>query len=192
MVRAHEVEEAGIPHEYLRQLCGEGELQRVGPTDAPMGAGHSLALVARRLPAGVVCLLSALRLHDLTTQNPYEVWLAVGIKAHRPRLEYPALRIVRFGPLAQEMGVEYYKVDGVRVRATNPARTVVDCFRYRNKVGIDVALEALRDYLKPEPRLGGSVMENATPEPMDRDALWRLAIAFRMTRVLRPYLEALS
>ena len=130
------------------------------------------------MPHGVVCLLSALRFHGLTTQAPFEVWLAIDRKARLPRLEHPPLRIVRFPAPALTEGVEGHAVEGVPVRVTTPARTVVDCFVYRNKVGLDVALEALRDCWR---------QRRAT-----MDELWQAARACRMANVMRPYLEALT
>jgi predicted transcriptional regulator of viral defense system len=129
-------------------------------------------------PPTVVCLLSALRFHRLTTQAPFEVWLGIGVKARLPRVEYPPLRIVRFSGPAQTEGVEEHVIWGVTVRVTNPARTVVDCFKYRYKVGMDVALEALRDCRQKR---------KATV-----DELHRAAQARRMANVMRPYLEALA
>jgi predicted transcriptional regulator of viral defense system len=130
------------------------------------------------VPHGVVCLLSALRFHRLTTQAPFEVWLAIGEKAWRPKLDYPPLHIVRFSGPALTTGVEEHIVQGVTVRVTDPARTVVDCFKYRNKIGLDVALEALRDCWR---------QKKAT-----MDQLHRAAQARRMPNVMRPYLESLT
>src|SRR5207302_4567454 len=138
---------------------------------------HSLAEVCKRVPHGVICLLSALRFHGLTTQSPFEVWLAIDRKARFPRVEHPTLRIVRFSSQALSEGVEEHDVEGVPVRVTTPARTVVDCFAYRNKVGLDVALEALRDCWRQKK---ASV-----------DEITRAAENRRMLNVMRPYLEAI-
>ena len=105
---------------------------------------HTLAEVCRRVPQGVVCLLSALRYHDLTTQSPVEVWLALGSKARTPKTDLLPLRIVRFSAAALAAGIEERLVEGVPVQVYDPAKTVVDCFKYRNKIGLEVALEALR------------------------------------------------
>jgi predicted transcriptional regulator of viral defense system len=123
-------------------------------------------------------LLSALRFHGLTTEAPFEVWLGIDAKARLPKVEYPPLRIVRFSGPALTEGVEEHVIRGVTVRVTNPARTVVDCFKYRNKVGLNVALEALRDCRQKR---------KATV-----DELHRVAQARRMANVMRPYLEALA
>jgi predicted transcriptional regulator of viral defense system len=138
----------------------------------------SLAAVAKKCPKAVVCLLSALRFHDLTTQSPGEVWLAIPNKARAPQLDYPPLRILRFSNCALADGVERHKVEGIPVRITGIARTVVDCFKFRNKVGLDVALEALREARRTK---RASV-----------DQLWSFATRFRMANVMRPYLETIA
>lgn len=139
---------------------------------------HSLAEVCKRVPHGVICLLSALRFHELTTQNPFEVWIAVDIKAREPKLEPLQVRVVRFSGKALTEGVEEMTIEGVRVRVYNPAKTVADCFKYRNKVGRDVALEALRDCLS---------QRKAT-----RGEIWSYAQICRVANVMRPYLEAVT
>jgi predicted transcriptional regulator of viral defense system len=144
---------------------------------------HSaLAEVARKHPRAVVCLLSALRFHEVTTQAPFEVWLAIPNKARAPRLDnlYRSgpLRIVRFSERALTEGIEEQLIDGVTVRLTNLARTVADCFKYRNKIGLDVALEALRESWKAK--------------RVTMDELWRYARLCRVTNVMRPYLESLT
>ena len=181
VLRAADLEEHGIPRVYLTRLVAEGVLERPSRgvyvlADADVTEHHSLAEACRRVPHGVVCLLSALRFHGLTTQSPFEVWLAIDRKARRPKVDYPPLRIVRFSGSDLAAGVATHEVEGVTVKVTGPARTVADCFAYRNTVGIDVALEALRDCLR---------LKQATP-----DDLYRVAKARRMANVMRPYLEA--
>ena len=126
----------------------------------------------------MVCLLSALRLHDLTTQAPFEVWLAIDNKAGTPKVDYPPLRIVRFSGAALTEGVEEHIVDGVTVRVTGVAKTVADCFKYRNKIGLDVVLEALR--------------EAWNANRMTSDEIWHYAKINRVANVMRPYLESLA
>jgi predicted transcriptional regulator of viral defense system len=126
----------------------------------------------------VVCLLSALQFHGLTTQSPFEVWVAIANKARAPKMEYPPLRIVRFSGAALTEGVEKHRVDGVTVRVTSVAKTVADCFKYRNKIGLDVALEALR--------------EAWNAKRVSIDDLWHYAQVCRVANVMRPYLEALT
>ena len=143
-----------------------------------MTALHSLAEVAKRVPHGVVCLLSALQAHGMTTEVPHAVWLQIDRRARAPKVTYPKLEVVRASGAALEHGIETRKIDGVEVRLTTPAKTVADCFRYRRHVGLEVALAALRDYLRK--RRGGI------------DALVAAARADRVYVFLRPYLEALA
>lgn len=138
----------------------------------------TMAEASKRVPHGVVCLLSALRFHELTTQSPFEVWLAIGEKARLPKLDYPPLRTVRFSGDALAFGIEEHKAEGVDVRVYSPAKTVADCFKYRNKIGLDVAIEALRDCLR---------QRKAT-----MDELWNAAKVCRMSKVMRPYLESIA
>jgi predicted transcriptional regulator of viral defense system len=183
VLRTRDLAAEGIPREYLRRLLNEGVLERPSRglyvlADAEPGEQQSLAEACKRVPHGVVCLLSALRFHHLTTQAPFEVWLAIGKKARFPKVDYPPLRIVRFSDAALKSGVEEHVLQGVPVRVTGPARTVVDCFKYRNKIGVDVALEALRDCRRKK---------RAT-----MDELYRTAQARRVANVMRPYLESLT
>ena len=138
---------------------------------------HTLAEVCRRVPHAVVCLLSSLRFHNLTTQSPAEVWLAIGSKARAPRVDLLPLRIVRFSAAARTGGVPEHLVEGVPVRVYDPAKTVVDCFKYRNKIGLDVALEALRAGWRER--------------RFTMDQIWHDATSCRMTNIMRPYLEGL-
>ena len=121
---------------------------------------------------------TALRFHDLTTQSPFEVWLAIGEKSRLPRFDNPPLRIVRFSKRALTYGVQERRIEGVPVQVFSPAKTVADCFRYRNKIGLDVALEALRECIRER---------KAT-----RDEIWNAAKVCRVANVIRPYLESLS
>lgn len=179
--RTRELEQAGITRTQIVRLVSAGQLQRIGrglyaPTDY-QGTEHSaLVAVAKRAPNIVFCLLTALRFHEITTQSPFEVWIAIANKDHPPRLDYPPLRTVRFSEASLRYGVEVRKVEGVALRITSPAKTVADCFKFRNKVGLDVALDALRDVLRER---------KATA-----DELWRCAKVNRVANVMRPYLEA--
>ena len=141
------------------------------------GEHQSLVEACKRVPHGVACLLSALRFHGLTTQAPFEVWLAIGHKVRQPKVQYPPIRFARFSDAMLREGVKKHQIQGVTVPVTTPSRTVVDCFVYRNKIGIDVALEALRDCLRTK-------MASV-------DELHRMAKLRRMANVMRPYLEAL-
>jgi predicted transcriptional regulator of viral defense system len=181
IARTRDLERAGISRTALRRLCERGSLERVGRglyrlPGAPLTERQDLAEAARRAPGGVVCLLSALRFHDLTTQNPFEVWLAIDRKAWRPRVTHPPLRLFYLSGRPLKEGVEVHVISGVSVRVFSAAKTVADCFKFRNKVGIDVAVEALREYRRAHPKR--------------LDALWKFAEIDRVARVIRPYLEA--
>ena len=183
ILRPRDLQAHGIPRVYLRMALDQGAIIRVGrglyiPKGAKPTEHHSLAQAAKRVPKGVVCLLSALRFHDLTTQSPFEVWLAIGEKSRLPRFDTPSLRIVRFSGRALTYGVQEHRIEGVPVHVFSPAKTVADCFRYRNKIGLDVALEALRDCIRKR---------KAT-----RDEIWDAAKRCRVANVMRPYLESLS
>lgn len=183
LIRARDLAPLGIARVALTRAVRQGQLQRLGrglyglPT-RPVSAHGTLAEVARRVPKGIVCLLSALRFHDLTTQAPFEVWIAIANKAAAPKLDYPPLRVVRFSDVVLNEGVEQHVIDGVPVRVTGVAKTVADCFKYRNKIGLDVALEALR--------------EAWAARRMSSDDIWRYAKLCRVANVMRPYLESLE
>lgn len=173
---------AGIHRQTLSRLVREGELERVTRGQyrvpaMPMTEHHGLAMVAAAVPQGVVCLLSALGFHGIGTQLPSEVWLAIDRRARRPALRYPPLRVVRFTGEALTKGIETHRVEGQSVRVYTLAKTVADCFKYRNKIGLEVAIEALREAWR-ERRI--------TMDEMDRYA--RIC---RVERVMRPYIEVL-
>ena len=183
VVRPRDLDRHGIPRMCLLRLHRDGVLDRPSRgiyvlADAEATEHHSLAEACKRVPHGVVCLLSALRMHELTTQAPFEVWLAIDRKARLPKVEYPPLRIVRFSAQDLVDGVEGRNVEGVPVRVTNLARTVVDCFGYRNEIGLDVAIEALRDSWRQK--------------KTTMDELYRAALSRRMANVMRPYMESLT
>jgi predicted transcriptional regulator of viral defense system len=183
LVRPRDLASRDIPRVTLTRLVRSGRLERIGRglyalPHRDVTEHQGLAETAKRFPHGVVCLLSALRFHGLTTQDPFEIWLAIDRKARRAQQDHPPLRIVRFPARALVEGVEEHQIEGVKVRITSPARTVADCFRYRSKVGLDVAIEALRDYRRAAT---GTV-----------DELWKAAEVARVRSVIRPYLEALA
>jgi predicted transcriptional regulator of viral defense system len=182
VVSTGEVRSEAIHHEYIRQLCAEGKLVREGRglytlPDADITVHHGLAQASKAIPKGVICLLSALRFHEIGTQAPHEVWMAIDRRAARPRIKHPKMRIVRFSGKALTEGIEERRVEGVAVKIYNPAKTVADCFKYRNKIGLDVALEALRDVIRER--------------KASTDELWRYAKICRVTKVIRPYMEAI-
>jgi predicted transcriptional regulator of viral defense system len=180
ILRPRDLGAARIPRSYLRRLVKRRVLERTGRglyrlAGDEIDEHHSMAEACKRVPHGVVCLLSALRFHDLTTQAPFEVWMAIDVKARAPKADHPPLRIVRMSGDARTKGIEEHRVEGVTVKVYSVAKTVADCFKYRNKIGLDVALEALREYR----RVRGSM-----------DDLGRMAVVCRMANVIRPYIEA--
>lgn len=181
LLRARDLTEAALPTVMLTRLVASGKLKRVarGLYSLPgraLSEHRSLAEVALRVPRGVICLLSALRVHGIGTQAPFEVWLAIPHRTPTPRLEQPALRAVRMSGAAFNEGVEPIMIDGVTVSVFNAAKTVADCFKYRNKIGLDVALEALR--------------EAWSRRLVTMDDLWHYAAINRVANVMRPYLES--
>ncbi|MBS0366316.1 MAG: type IV toxin-antitoxin system AbiEi family antitoxin domain-containing protein [Proteobacteria bacterium] len=183
VARARELEAQGITGALLARLVKEGLVLRqsrgiyvtAGHAATP---AHTLAQVAKRVPDGVFCLLTALRFHRLTTQAPAEVWVALPEKARRPRLDYPRLRVARFSNEALTEGIEEHRAEGVTLRVYSAAKTVADCFKYRNKIGIDVAVEALRDFSRKH--RGGA------------NDLAHYARICRVARVMQPYLDAIA
>ena len=172
-----------ITRNSIRTWVRRGEVEVLGrglfrQRDAEFTELETLAWVAKRAPGAVFCLLTALRVHEIGTQSPPDVWIAIDRKARKPKIEAIRIRVVRFAKTLLEDGVETREVLGVPVRITTPARTVVDCFRYRNKFGLDVALEALQDALRSR---RATVTE-----------IWSAAQAGRVANVMRPYIEALT
>ena len=183
VLHTRDLKPLGVPRQYLRRLSDQGLLVRTGRGIyvAP-GAGDTvhlgLAQVAKAIPHAVICLLSALQFHEIGTQSPREVWLALDRRAARPAITYPPVRIMRFSGKALTEGVQQRKVGGVCVSVYDPAKTVADCFKYRNKIGLDVALEALRNVRRK--RL------------CSNDELWTYAKVCRVAEVMRPYMEAIG
>lgn len=182
-VTAHELSKAGIHRQILSRLVASGDLERIarGLYQLPQQSvteHHGLAIAAAAAPNGVVCLLSALQYHDIGTQLPSEIWIAIDRRARRPALRYPPLHVVRYSGRALTAGVERHTIEGRAVKVYNVAKTVADCFKYRNKIGLDVALEALRDAWRAR---------RITMDEVDR-----YAKICRVERVMRPYLESLA
>ena len=182
IARARDFDAAGVPRATLRRLQDQGLLVRIGRglyqlADMDSSPSHSLAEAARAVPHGVICLLSALRFHELTTQLPHQVWLLIGHKKWAPKNPPVSLRIMRATGEALTSGVERHVIEQVEVPITNPAKTVADCFKYRSQIGLDVAIEALKDCIRTL---------RATA-----DDLWRFAAIDRVQNVMRPYMEAI-
>ncbi len=188
VLRPRDLDEHHIQRYYLHRLWRRGLLVRDerGIYRAPEGElseHHSLVEANKLVPKGVVCLLSALQFHGLTTQNPVSVWLAIPEKARRPQPASLPLQVVRFSGQALTAGVEEHLLEGVMVKVYHPAKTVADCFKYRHKIGLDVAIEALRDALR---------LRNTDGSPLcSVDEIWHYAQICRVANVIKPYLEAL-
>ena len=181
ILRPQDLQRKGLPSDYLWRLHKQGKLEKVGrgmyaAQGAELSEHQTVVQAALRVPHGVVCLLSALRFHDFTTQSTFEIWMAIDVKARAPKEEIIPLRIVRFSGKALTAGVETHTIEGAAVKVYNPAKTVADCFKYRNKIGLDVAIEALRECWRK--KLATS------------DELWHYAKICRVARVMRPYLES--
>lgn len=182
LIRARDLTEHGIPRQYLSIACQKGLLERLerglyALPGAIQSEHRSLVEVCKLVPHGVICLLSALQFHGMTTQNPFQVWIAIGESREIPRINFVQLRIARFSAASLKAGVELHNINGAELRVFSAAKTVADCFKYRNKIGVDVATEALRDYLRQ--RKG----------PIDD--LTKYGQVCRVERVMAPYLEAL-
>ena len=182
IVRPRDIEAIGLPRQYLLRLHQQGKLSRpirgiYTLPDADVTEHHSYAQVTKRVPEATVWLLSALAFHEITTQNPASVWIALRKGARTPVLASPSLRIVRLSGPSLTEGIENHQVEGVPVRVYSAAKTVADCFKFRNKIGLDVAIEALKDCLH---RKRASITE-----------IYRYAKVCRVRNVIRPYMEGL-
>jgi len=181
--RPRDLESLEIPFAELQRLVSAGTVEKVGAGLYRLAAVEAsefetLAMVASAVPDGIICLLSALRLHGIGTQAPHEIWLALDRKARKPKRLPAKVQIVRFSAAMLTYGIETHPILGVPVLVTSPARTIVDCFRYRNKLGLDVALEALRDAIHTR--------------AATIDEIVRAAEVCRARTVMKPYLEALA
>jgi predicted transcriptional regulator of viral defense system len=182
IVRPRDIEAIGLPREYLVRLHRQGKLKRPGRgiytlPHANVTEHHSYAEVAKQVPEAVICLLSALTFHEITTQSPASVWIALGKGARTPALTSPSLRIVRLSGQSLTGGIKKHLVEGVPVRVYSAAKTVADCFKFRNKIGLDVAIEALKDSLRQK--------------KANINEIYRYAKVCRVSNVIRPYMEAL-
>ncbi len=183
LLRASHLQELGIARVVLTRLTASGQLERVGRgvyrLPGAQGAEHdSLATMAVKVPQAVFCLLTALQIHELTTQLPRQVWIAMPQGSHVPKMDYPPIKMVQFSGDAYTQGIEVVRADQVALRVYSVAKTVADCFKHRNKVGLDVAIEALKEAL-------------GTHKATAND-LWRFAKMCRVANVMRPYLEAVG
>ncbi len=168
---------------HLQRLVEKGQIKKIGrglysSINSVITENHSLAEVAKLAPNSVICLISALQFYNLTTQIPSQIWIAVDIKAARPKIAYPPIKIINMTGRSLNDGIKQYEIEGVPVKVFSPAKTVADCFKFRNKIGLDVAIEALRDSLEKK---------QAT-----YDEIWKYAGICRVRRVMQPYMEALA
>jgi predicted transcriptional regulator of viral defense system len=182
ILRSRDLAPLAIPRRHLTRLAAQVVLLRSGRgvytlASADVSEHHSLAEACTRVSGGIVCLLSALRFHGLTTQNPWEVWMAILPSSRRPTVDHPPLRIVRFSGQAFKDGIEHHRIEGVDVRIYSAAKTVADCFKYRNKIGVDVAVHALRDAWHKR--------------KITAEQISRFAKVCRVSNVMRPYLDSL-
>lgn len=180
--RSKDLEALGYSRPGIRVAVEQGEFEQISRglyrrTNADTTEHHSLAIITKRIPTANICLISALNFHGLTTQLPHQVWIAIGNKDRHPKLDYPAIRVQRFSTKALEAGIETHLIEGIEVKVYSVAKTIVDLFRYRNKIGLDIALEALR--------------EGWNEKRFTMNELNRLAKLCRMQKVMTPYLESL-
>jgi len=181
--RTRDIKTLGVSSRQLKSLVSNGVAERLGrglyrlsevdPTEL-----ETVAMVAAAVPKSIICLLTALSIHEIGTQLPHEIWIAIDRKSRKPANPPARVRIVRFSGVMLNYGVVKREMQGVPTSITSPARTIVDCFRYRNKIGIDVAMEALRDAIRTR--------------KTTVDEISRAAEVCRIRTVIGPYLEALS
>jgi len=183
LLRASDLDAIDAPRVVLTRLTAAGQLEKVGRglyrlPDSHGSEHESLVAVATKVPQAVFCLLTALQFHELTTQLPRQVWIAMPRGSHAPRIDYPPIKMVQFTGNAYTAGIEEVECDGVKLRVYGVAKTVADCFKHRNKIGLDVALEALKD------------ARNRSKTSVDD--IWRFAKVCRVANVMRPYLESIG
>jgi predicted transcriptional regulator of viral defense system len=183
VLRPRDLKSSGVPRTYLKQLVERGDLLKTGrglyiQTGVTMTENHSLAEAAKRSPRGVICLLSALRFHGLTTENPSAVWLAVPRGTRPPKSATPALRVAMFSGEMMTAGIQRHVIQGVSVPVYCVSKTVADCFRFRNRIGVNIAVEALRDAWQGKKAAAGE--------------LWHYARICRVLNVMRPYFDSLA
>lgn len=179
-LRAVDVDKIGVPRIVISRLNAEGKLERIGRgiyrlPSLGSSENESLIVIATRVPQAVFCLLSALQFHELTTQLSRQVWIAMPRGSHVPKIEYPPLRMIQVSGEAYMAGVEEHEYDQVKIRVYGIAKTIADCFKHRNKIGIDVAIEALK-----EARIKNKI---------SIDEIWKYAKICRVANIMRPYLE---
>jgi predicted transcriptional regulator of viral defense system len=183
MMTTAEIEQLGMSREYLRRLVKSGQVHRLSrglyaAANAPFNSHVTVVEASRLIPGGVICLLTALRYHELTTQSPFEVWIAVAREAWKPNPDGLSVRYVEMREPSFSAGVENHTIDNISIPIFCVAKTLADCFKFRNKIGIDVAIEALRDALRRK--------------STNADEIWHYAKICRVSKVIYPYLEAIE
>ena len=183
VIRPLDLEKAGIPRMTLTRLTTKGLIEKIGwglyrLKDANYSEHESLITVAAKAPQAVFCLLTALQFHGLTTQLPRKVWIAMLQKSHVPKIDDPPIKMILYSGNAFTSGIESYKKHQVTIRVYSVEKTIADCFKHRNKIGIDVAIEALKDAKEKK--------------KISAEKLWRFAKICRVTNVMHPYLESLD
>ena len=183
VLRLRDARAEGIHPEVLRRLARQGQLVKIArgiyaPASADLSTHHDLALASARVPHGTICMLSALSYHEIGTQLPHEVWMMIDRRSRKPCIDRPAMRFVLASGPALALGIEQVEINGATVRIFNPAKTVVDCFRYRRHIGLEAAIEAMRETLR---------QRRGTPSQIDE-----YARQCRVASVIRPYLEAIA
>lgn len=183
ILRPSDLDDIGAPRVVLTRMTTNGQLEKAGRglyrlPESPLSEHESLVTVATRVPQAVFCLLTALQFHELTTQLPRQIWIAMPRGSHTPRIDYPPVKMIQFSGEAYTQGIEEHERDQVTLRVYGIAKTIADCFKHRNKIGLDVALEALKDA--------------RSRKKVSADDLWRYAKICRVANVMRPYLEAVE
>lgn len=183
LLRPSDLDQINVPRVVLTRMAATGQLEKIsrGLYQLPdsQGSEHeSLLIVATKVPQAVFCLLSALQFHELTTQLPHQLWIAMPRGSHAPKIDYPPIKLIQFTGEAYSEGVEVFERDHVTFRVYSVAKTIADCFKHRNKIGLDVALEALR--------------QARSEKKINMNELWHFAKICRVTNVMRPYLEAME
>ncbi|HHT9959392.1 TPA: type IV toxin-antitoxin system AbiEi family antitoxin domain-containing protein [Legionella pneumophila] len=183
IVRMSDLTERGITRATISRLVSENKLEKLASglyclPETEFSEKESLVIIASRVPQAVFCLLTALQIHDLTTQLPRKVWIAMPKGSHPPKMDYPPLKMVQYSDEAFSEGIEIIESDNIKLRVYNFAKTIADCFKHRNKIGLDVAIEALK--------------EAYTKNKVTVDELWHYAKICRVANVMRPYIEAIQ
>ena len=183
IVKASDLLEMGIPRATVARLVSENKLEKLARgiyclPEAEFSEKESLIIISNLVPHAVFCLLTALQLHEITTQLPRKVWFAIPKGSHLPKITYPPIKIIQYSEIAYQEGIEIIRSDKFNLKVYNPAKTIADCFKHRNRIGIDIAIEALKEaYAKNKVTI---------------DELWHYAKICRVSNVMRPYLEAIQ